>query len=546
MKIAYSSKTFDSSSSFDFYQIPSYNSIIEIHVSCKDLIKSDTDNGGNPMCIIFSQKNGKFVEEDRTEVIKNNTNPNFSKTFKTYYTFNSNQPIRFDVYYCDLDQSSLKINDFIGYCETDVYHLITNLDQSIKFDIINDKKQGKRGQIILTCQQAKESNYYLQGELQVKKLKKIKTFSKDNPFFEILRPSETGLNTPVYRSQTKHKCYSCAFKEFTIPLHILCTKTIDEPITIAFYDQHCKKMPKFIGKYESSIREFFDRIKSKIDLKGEINDKNVGCFMFNKLEVIRIPTMVDYLRSGLNLNMITAIDFTNSNNDPKCEVSLHSISKDPNQQDDYQQCIMSVGSVLEKYVKDQKFPVFGFGAKVNKKASQCFPLTFNPESPEVNGLQGIIHAYIQAANKVTSISSTRFACVIKEAIEIALKKFSTSHTYSILFILTERLIDDMQQTINQIVMASDAPLSIIIVGVGNANFSNMNKLNANEHPLKASNGKSMKRNVVHFVTLSKIQNCPSQQLENELLEDIPFQIHQFCSTHEFIPKMEMNFTSCFV
>ena len=71
-------------------------------------------------------------------------------------------------------------------------------------------------------------------------------------------------------------------------------------------------------------------------------------------------------------------------------------------------------------------------------------------------------------------------------------------------------------------MTSDAPLSIIIVGVGNANFSNMNKLNANEHPLKASNGKSMKRNVVIFVTLSKIQNCSSQQFENELLEDILF------------------------
>lgn len=58
--------------------------------------------------------------------------------------------------------------------------------------------------------------------------------------------------------------------------------------------------------------------------------------MFNKLEVITIPTMVDYLRYGLNLNMITAIDFTNSNYDPKCKVSLHSISKDPNQQDDLQ------------------------------------------------------------------------------------------------------------------------------------------------------------------------------------------------------------------
>ena len=69
-----------------------------------------------------------------------------------------------------------------------------------------------------------------------------------------------------------------------------------------------QKNALFIGKYESSFREFLE-----IDLIGEINDKNDGCFMFNKLEVITIPTMVDYLRYGLNLNMITAIDFTNAN-----------------------------------------------------------------------------------------------------------------------------------------------------------------------------------------------------------------------------------------
>jgi hypothetical protein len=38
--------------------------------------------------------------------------------------------------------------------------------------------------------------------------------------------------------------------------------------------------------------------------------------------------------------------------------------------------------------------------------------------------------------------------------------------YSILLILTDGLITDMQKTIDTIVAASDKPLSIIIVGVG--------------------------------------------------------------------------------
>ena len=35
------------------------------------------------------------------------------------------------------------------------------------------------------------------------------------------------------------------------------------------------------------------------------------------------------------------------------------------------------------------------------------------------------------------------------------------------------MITDMQNTVDRIVAASDKPLSIIIVGVGNANFASM-------------------------------------------------------------------------
>ena len=42
---------------------------------------------------------------------------------------------------------------------------------------------------------------------------------------------------------------------------------------------------------------------------------------------------------------------------------------------------------------------------------------------------------------------------------------------------------DMQQTIDQIVAASNLPLSIVIVGVGGADFSNMSKLDADFEPL---------------------------------------------------------------
>ena len=45
--------------------------------------------------------------------------------------------------------------------------------------------------------------------------------------------------------------------------------------------------------------------------------------------------------------------------------------------------------------------------------------------------------------------------------------------YYILMIVTDGSIDDLEETIDQIVKASFLPLSIIIVGVGDDNFDSM-------------------------------------------------------------------------
>lgn len=46
--------------------------------------------------------------------------------------------------------------------------------------------------------------------------------------------------------------------------------------------------------------------------------------------------------------------------------------------------------------------------------------------------------------------------------------------YMILLIITDGAIHDMEETIRLIVNGADLPLSILIVGVGNSDFGNMN------------------------------------------------------------------------
>ena len=57
--------------------------------------------------------------------------------------------------------------------------------------------------------------------------------------------------------------------------------------------------------------------------------------------------------------------------------------------------ILSVGSILEQYDSDKKYPVFGFGGRLQEsmKVSHCFALNGDIYKPECHGVQGVLNAY---------------------------------------------------------------------------------------------------------------------------------------------------------
>lgn len=96
-----------------------------------------------------------------------------------------------------------------------------------------------------------------------------------------------------------------------------------------------------------------------------------------------------------------------------------------------------------------------------------------------------------------------------------------SQAYKILLIVTDGIITDMQKTIDQIVRGSELPLSIIIVGVGNADFSKMDELDADEVPLYSQRyRRHMSADIVQFVPFREFKSNP-MMLAKETLEEVP-------------------------
>jgi len=94
---------------------------------------------------------------------------------------------------------------------------------------------------------------------------------------------------------------------------------------------------------------------------------------------------------------------------------------------------------------------------------------------------------------------------------------------------------DMEATIDQIVRGSALPISIIIVGVGGADFSNMDILDSDDDLLYSKRFKKhMEADIVQFVPFRQYKDNPVQ-LAREVLDEVPRQLLDFFKKKKIVP-----------
>ncbi|NP_001363820.1 copine-5 isoform f [Homo sapiens] len=205
-------------------------------------------------------------------------------------------------------------------------------------------------------------------------------------------------------------------------------------------------------------------------------------------------TFLDYIKGGTQINFTVAIDFTASNGNPSQSTSLHYMS--PYQLNAYALALTAVGEIIQHYDSDKMFPALGFGAKLppDGRVSHEFPLNGNQENPSCCGIDGILEAYHRSLRTVQLYGPTNFAPVVTHVARNAAAVQDGSQ-YSVLLIITDGVISDMAQTKEAIVNAAKLPMSIIIVGVGQAEFDAMVELDGDDVRI-SSRGKLAERDIV--------------------------------------------------
>ena len=299
----------------------------------------------------------------------------------------------------------------------------------------------------------------------------------------------------------------------------------DNKIKILFYNNK----RKIVGNFALSIYKFINKEIFTFNLNG-VNFKIIS----NSL-LIKNYTFVDYLKAGVQIGLIIAIDFNKSNGDPNNGDSLHYIDDAyPNQ---YERAIYTCGNMIAYYDYDQLFPAFGFGVQIGKNSNPLFNLNFEKE-PDIKLIQGVIEAYHKAVHKIKFSGQTLFAPVIQKVNKM-IKQDINNFKYNVLMILTNGKIDDIDDTINELVESSFLPLSVVIIGIGCANFSQMERLDADINPLINSKGEEACRDLVQFVPFLKFEKNP-EKLSDEVLAEIPKQLVEYYEQNNHIRINYLN------
>lgn len=242
-------------------------------------------------------------------------------------------------------------------------------------------------------------------------------------------------------------------------MEAVCNGDLDRAIKIVIWDHRRSGKHKHMGEFETSVAGLLNA--KELDASGEVvsfqvnkHEKSVGTCEVVKAIILggvnpkaapkkaspsggkqhhehhehherpseipqqEKPEFIDYLTGGCQISLAVAIDFTASNGDPRQEGTPHYFHPPASKEwNDYEKAIFAVGSILAKYDSDQRFPVWGFGAKYNNVVRHCFQCGTDVE---VEGVQGIMDAYRGVFRTPLTMSyPTKFTEVISTAASYA-------------------------------------------------------------------------------------------------------------------------------
>ena len=519
-----------------------------------------------------------WVEVGRTERLKNCPHPHFTTPFVVDFAFEERQPLLVEFYDSDRQgAAALAAHDYIGSAALTVADVVGNAACKASRPLRGADGKALRGGATLTMtgEEVAECSNVLRLRLRGKKLKNHDgPLGLSDPFIDFCKAaagSAAGAGgaaagfTRVFHTEVVMDSLNPVWAPLEVPVQTLCNGDMRRAVQINVWDWDADGGHDFMGSVITSVEQLLavGAVRGSLSLV-DARGKARGSIVVDEAALEQHATFLDYLHAGLQLPLTCAIDFTASNRAGAADgSSLHAVHDATEvaagRRNDYQHAICAIAPILEPYSVTPVIEAFGFGAKLKgaAAANHHFVLTdvprwpvFNPAAspPGVTGTAGLLAAYGAAITSpnLKLYGPTNFAPTLRRVRdEVAQRmvqlaqyrqggmddlQFVRHLPFTLVLILTDGVITDLADTKDEIVRCSHLPISVIIVGVGRAQFDSMVELDADQHALTASNGEVARRDIVQFVPFNDFvgkEGGMEEALARETLAELPGQVMEY-------------------
>lgn len=549
-------------------------------------ISAQDDIASNHISTVFraTSRPGAYTPRDTrwqkigvTETIANSLNATFATSFEVPYFFERAQRLAVDIFDRDAapssrDDQELHRHDYLGSADVALPAIVRSKGQRLTVPLrIPDRPGVKCGTVTIAVEEVSEQKQRIAYDAHLTNVPvrrgygPVVTISRQPA--AVLSPPQTSSPPPQRQpNRVENRHHQKATNDGWITVY---RSTRAAPDTKGGWrNRHI--LPEFSSNYEKLCR-CSDTTPLRFDISYERRGKHrtlltaqtslqqiaakegrlpltlveTSCFpspregafltLANR-QITEDTTFLDYIIGGCEISLVIALDYTASNGDPSKRGTLHFC--DSMEANEYETAIRSVGDILASYDSDQLFPVFGFGAKLPPeytKPSHVFSIT---EDAIVDGalqdpshfcftIDGVLNAYRHALYNVRLAGPTVFAEVIQAGADHArCESRDNNQAYTILLIVTDGVINDVEQTLDALFQASSLPFSIVIIGVGDADFTDMDLLDGDDL--------GRERDIVQFVNYRQYKDTP-EVLRSRVLEEIPRQFLQYMSQRNINP-----------
>lgn len=229
------------------------NARIEIGVACKKLRDKDVMSKSDPVCVLFQNNGGRWDEVGRTEMIRNNNNPQWTRTFQMTYLPTERQLLRFDIYDIDSTSQKLKHHDYLARHECALGQLMNSPNGQLVVNIQHGPSKG--GQMVIGADRLSEQDETVEFQLAGRKLTNKDMFSKSDPFFVISKKAPSGAMIRIKTSEVVQNNLSPAWASVKLKVNQLCNGDYNRPVQVDVYDHDAGGNHDLIGSFSTNLNE---------------------------------------------------------------------------------------------------------------------------------------------------------------------------------------------------------------------------------------------------------------------------------------------------